>query len=83
MPLDPCRLFFQSAQPELPSPATRPQPSSVVTAPLAPTPTCFFMPVRVMWNFSGKVIKASVAQLSAERRVGWRPRAPNEASERT
>ena len=48
-------LFLQSAQAEL-QVRTRPTFSVVTSPACSRTPTCFFMPVRVMWNFSARSV---------------------------
>jgi hypothetical protein len=83
VPLDPCRLLLQSAQAELAGPYA-PDLLRGDEPGLSKTPTCFFMPVRVMWNFSARaVIEASAAPSCSRtpRRVASESTA-NEASKR-
>src|SRR5262245_20170107 len=83
VPLDPCRLFLQAAQAE-PAGPHAPDLLRDDEPAYSKTPTCFFMPVRVMWNFSARsVIEASERPSCSRtpRRVASES-APNESSRR-
>src|ERR1700691_1397791 len=83
VPLDPGGLFFQRARAK-PAGSDAPGLSVVTSAARSNTPTCFFMPVRVIWNFPARSVIEASARLSCSstpRRVAS-DSAANEASRR-
>jgi hypothetical protein len=66
VPLEPRRLFLQSARAQL----ARPHAPDLLRGDepaCSKTPTCFFMPVSVMWNFSARSVIEASARPSCSR----------------